>query len=375
MKIILCGGGSGGHFYPLIAVTESIRDIVHEKKLLQAKIYYLAPNPYNAGVLFDHEIEFKKIYAGKVRRYFSIKNFFDMVKSFFGFIQTFFKVFFIYPDVIFSKGGFMSLPVVFAGKLLGIPIIIHESDSVPGRANMLAGKYAKEIAVSFAEAESYFPKEKVFWTGHPIRKDIMKASKEGAKEYLGLNNDLPVVVIFGGSLGAKKINDTIIDSLPELIKKYQVIHQTGKLNFEEVSKLSTIVLENSEYKDRYKIFDYLNSVALRMCAGIADVIISRGGSTLFEISVWGVPSIIIPITDSNGDHQRKNAYNYARTGASIVIEEDNLTPEILQTEINDIITNKERNEYMREGTKKFAKNDAAQKIAEEIIKIALSHEE
>lgn len=375
MKIILCGGGSGGHFYPLIAVTESIRDIIHEKKLLQAKIYYLAPSPYNAGVLFDHEIEFRKIYAGKVRRYFSIKNLFDMIKSSFGFIQTFFKVFFIYPDVIFSKGGFMSLPVIFAGKLLGIPIIIHESDSVPGRANMLASKYAKEIAVSFAEAENFFPKEKVFWTGHPIRKEIKKPSKEGAKEYLGLNEDLPVVVIFGGSLGAKKINDTITDALPELVKKYQVIHQTGKLNFEEVSKLSSIVLENSEFKNRYKIFDYLNSVALRMCAGIADVIISRGGSTLFEISAWGVPSIIIPITDSNGDHQRKNAFNYARTGASIVIEENNLTPEVLETEINDIITNPERNQYMKEGTKKFAKLDAAEKIAEEIIKIALSHEE
>src|ERR1700761_9630233 len=137
MKIVLAGGGSGGHFYPLIAITQSIRDIVRDKNLLQVKIYYLAPSPYNEGILFDNEIQFVKIHAGKVRRYFSIQNAIDLVKTAFGFIEAFFKV------------GFLIMPVVYAAHLLRIPIVIHENDSVPGRANLWAGKYATKIALSY----------------------------------------------------------------------------------------------------------------------------------------------------------------------------------------------------------------------------------
>lgn len=374
MKIILAGGGSGGHFYPLIAVAEAIREVIAEKKLLQAQIFYLAPSPYNAGMLFDNEIEFRSIHAGKVRRYFSILNIVDFFKTAYGFIESFFKVFSIFPDVIFSKGGFMSLPVVFAGKILRIPIVIHESDSYPGRANMIVGRFAKKIAVSFAEASEFFPKDKTAWTGNPLRKEILNASKEGAIEYLNLEANIPTIVIMGGSLGAQKINETIVQALPKLIEKYQIIHQAGKANFKEIKGYSDVVLENNPLKSRYHLFDYLNPLALRMSAGIANLFVSRGGSTLFEIAVWGVPSIIIPIADSNGDHQRKNAYNYARHKAATVIEEENLTSEILLTEINDIVDNPELANSMKAGAKEFAKPDAARKIAEVIVSIAETHE-
>ncbi len=382
MKIILAGGGSGGHFYPLIAITESIRDIVKERNLLQAKVYYLANSPYNAGILFDNEIEFHKIYAGKIRRYFSIQNAIDIVLTAIGFVVAFFKVFSIFPDVVVSKGGFMSLPVVFAAKILRIPIVIHENDSVPGRANLLAGKYATRIALSYPEAAEYYRKQepkkdisdKLAFTGNPLRKEILTVVKEGAHEYLNLENDLPTLAVLGGSLGSKRINDTVLDCLPTLLAKYQIIHQTGKLNFKETKGTADIILENSPWKSRYHSFDYLNGLAERMMAGTTNLIVSRGGSTIFEIAAWGIPSIIIPITDSNGDHQRKNAYNYQRSGGCIVIDENNMTPEILEEQIKNILENPDKISKMRAGALSFAKTDAAYKIASTVIDIALKHE-
>lgn len=374
MKIILAGGGSGGHFYPLIAITQSIRDLVKERNLLQVKIYYLAPSPYNAGVLFDNEIEFRKIHVGKVRRYFSIQNIFDIIVSTYGFVEAFFKVFSIYPDVVVSKGGFMSLPVVYAAHLLRIPIVIHENDSVPGRANTFAAKYATKIALSYAEAGEYFDQKKVAWTGNPLRKEILTPVREGAFEYMKLEPGIPVVTVMGGSLGAKTINDTLLNALPELVTKYQIVHQTGKLNFKEVESTAKVILENSPVKERYHPYDYLNELSLRMVAGVSDIIITRGGSTIFEIAAWGIPSIIVPITDSNGDHQRKNSYNYARSGGAIVIDENNLTSEILATEIKDILESPERIQKMKDGARSFAKTDASYKIAEAVMDIGMEHE-
>ncbi len=375
MKIILAGGGSGGHFYPLIAVTEAIRDFAADQKILQPKIYYIAPSPYNAGILFDMEIEYIKIHCGaRVRRYFSLKNIYDIFLTVWGFVEAFFKVFFIFPDVIFSKGGLMSLPVVYAGRILRIPVVIHEGDSYPGRANLKAGKFARNVAVSFAEAGVFFDEKKVAHTGNPLRKEILIPATSGAREYLGLEADTPVLFIMGGSLGAETINNVVMDTLPRLVEKFEIIHQTGKLNFNDVKNESSTILENSTFKKRYHCFDYLNPLAIRMAAGVASIVISRGGSTIFEIAAWGIPSILIPISDSNGDHQRKNSYNYARSGAAFVIEENNLTPEILEVELNDILNNKERFERMKQGALSFAKPDAAKKVAEVILNIALSHE-
>ncbi len=374
MKVVFCGGGSGGHFYPIIAIAEAIRDVAHKNKLLQAKLYYLAPDPYDEGMLFDNEIEFVKIRAGKMRRYFSIANFIDSIKTAFGFIEAIIKIFFIFPDVIVSKGGMMSLPVVVAGRILGIPVIIHESDSVPGRANLFASKFAKKIALSFSEAGEYFDQSKTALTGNPIRKELLNPISEGAREFLHLEDNTPVLFILGGSGGAKKINDTILDALPELIKTFEIIHQTGKVNFKEVSETASVSLETNVHEHRYHPFDYLNTLSERMVAGVATLIISRGGSQLFEIAAWGIPSIIIPITDSNGDHQRKNSFNYARSGAAVVIEENNLTPEILLSEIDFLMKSPEKQKQMSEAARNFAKTDAAYKIAEQIISISLQHE-
>jgi UDP-N-acetylglucosamine--N-acetylmuramyl-(pentapeptide) pyrophosphoryl-undecaprenol N-acetylglucosamine transferase len=374
MKILLTGGGSGGHFYPLIAVAESINEIAKKDNLVSAQLYFMSDSAYDMESLIENDITFIPIFAGKIRRYSSISNFFDIFKTFFGIIIALKKVFSLYPDIVFSKGAYASFPVLVAARLLRIPVVIHESDSVPGRTNLWAGKFAKKIAVSYPDTAKLFPADKVAFTGNPLRKAVLNADRNGAHEYLDLEKDIPTILIIGGSLGSKLINERILNSLPNLLAKYQILHQTGKNNVQEVSELSKIILENNPNKNRYRIFDYLNNLTLTMAAGAANLVISRAGSTIFEIASWGIPSIVIPITESNGNHQRINAYAYARSGAASVIEESNLTTNVLIGEIDRILQDKALMEKMSVSAKNFNKPDAADKIAKEIINIALSHE-
>lgn len=375
MRILFTGGGSGGHFYPVIAVATELNRLIQTYKLIDVKLYYMAPEPYNAGLLYENNITFVKSPAGKVRRYFSILNFLDFFKTIWGTFRAVGTMFSVYPDVVFSKGGGSSFPTLFAARLFRIPIIIHESDTVPGRANIWASKFAKKIAVSYPETAKFFKQqEKVAYTGNPIRRAVLETLPQGAHEYLKLEQGIPTITILGGSLGAQLINETVIEILPKLVEKYQVIHQTGKGNFQDIKNITSVVLEKSPNKDRYKPMPYLNDLELRMSAGISSVIVSRAGSTIFEIAEWGIPSVLIPITDSNGDHQRKNAYAYARVGAGIVIEEKNLSGNILLSEIEKIISDPAVAQRMMAGAKTFAKPDAAEKIAKEILGIALEHE-
>ena len=185
---------------------------------------------------------------------------------------------------------------------------------------------------------------------------------------------MPVIVVLGGSQGAELINNTILDALPRLINNYQIIHQTGVKNFKIVSGRAEVVLLNNPRKLRYVSMPFLNPLMIKMAAGAATIIISRAGSMLFEIASWGVPSILVPITNTNLDHQKKNAFNYARAGACSVIEEMNMTANILSGEIERIIGNRKGYELMAQNAKIFNKPDAAKKIARALVDIALSHE-
>ena len=374
MKILLTGGGTGGHFYPLIAVAEEINRIAREKNLLKPELYFLSDREYDPKALFNNDITFKKVPAGKLRRYFSIQNFFDIFKTIAGTVKAIFTVFWMYPDVIFSKGGYGSFPAVVAARILRIPLFIHESDSVPGRANKQAGKFARKIAVSYPEAAPFFPIDKVAWTGNPVRKGIQTPLNEGAHQLLQFDRTIPTILVLGGSLGAEFINNAILDSLKDLVSNYQVIHQAGRNNIAVVSGVSQEILKGNQNANRYKVFDYLDDDSLRAAAGAADLILSRAGSAIFEIALWGKPSIIIPITDTNGDHQRKNAVAYEKAGACLVIEEANLKPHILLSEIGRILGDKALVAQMSENARTFAKPDAAEKIARAILSIALKHE-
>jgi len=373
MKILMTGGGTGGHFYPIIAVAQEVRAIAEENRIADAEIFYMSPTPYNEGELFNNKIIYKKNYAGKLRRYFSLLNVFDVFKTCIGVIRSLWEIFLIYPDVVFGKGGYASFPALLSARILRIPVVIHESDSVPGRVNQWASKFAEKIAISYAEAAPFFPTDKVALTGNPIRKELFLPLTTNAHEYLHLIPTLPTILILGGSLGSRNINDVVTEALPKLVEKYQIVHQTGKTNFEEVKKVVDAVLVNSEHKDRYRPYTYMDNLTLRSAAGAANIIISRAGSTIFEIAAWGVPSIIIPIEEAVSHDQVKNAFAYARTGSATVIEEGNLTGNILYAEIERITGNAELNQKMRSATKQLVHPDAARKIAEELVKIALRH--
>jgi UDP-N-acetylglucosamine--N-acetylmuramyl-(pentapeptide) pyrophosphoryl-undecaprenol N-acetylglucosamine transferase len=374
MKIVFTGGITGGHFYPIIAIAESINKIAKEKKLITPEMFFFAPSPYNKGLLYDHNIEFKKVTAGKMRRYFSILNFTDIFKTAWGILGALFDIFDTYPDVIFSKGGYGSFPVVFAARLLRIPVFVHESDSVPGRVNKWAGKFATRIAISYKEASIYFPANKVAYTGQPILEEKLIPLSNGASEFFELNQSIPTIFIIGGSQGAETINNIILDILPDLLKTFQVIHQTGPANIKVIEESAAAILLENPNKKRYRPISYLNSLEMRMASGASSLVISRGGSTIFEIASWKKPSIIIPIADSNGNHQVKNAFAYAKNGACSVIEESNLKPNILLSEIKRIIENKELSEKMHTSAEEFFKPGASTQIARELLSIVLSHE-
>lgn len=374
MKVILTGGGTGGHFYPLIAVAEEINRIIDDENLADSQLYYLSDKPYNKKILYENGITFRRVSAGKLRLTPSLKMIPDMIKMGIGIIQGFFTVFSIFPDAVFSKGGYAAFPTVVAARILGIPVIVHESDSVPGRVNIWTGKFARAVAVSYKQDIDFFPKEKVVHTGQPIRHDLLEPAFEGAHEFLNLEKETPTIWVLGGSLGAQFINTSIEKALPDLLDKYQVVHQVGTKNFDQMKKLTNATLVDHQFKYRYHIFDSLNTLSMKMMAGVADVVITRAGSQLFEIAHWGIPSIVIPITHSNGNHQIKNAYNYAREGACIVIEENNLSENLLNFEVNRLFDDEKTRQRMKEGADRFSIPDAAKNIAEEIIGIVLSHE-
>lgn len=378
MKIVFTGGGTGGHFYPIIAVVEELQKIVRERKILEPELYFFAPHPFDERVLFEHGITFVATPAGKMRRYFSLKNITDAIKTAVGIVETIFKLYRVYPDVVFSKGGYGAVPTLFAAKLLRIPVVVHDSDAIPGRATLMASPFAKKIALSYDEAVEYIPKkfvEKTAVVGNPVRDVLKNPAREGAHDFLELEKNVPVVLIVGGSLGSEKINDVVLSALPQLLAKYQVVHQTGEAHSESVQETARVILERNERRYRYKAFGSLSPLALKMAAGAADLIVSRAGSgSISEIALWGKPSILVPIPESVSRDQRLNAFAYAHAGACVVIEQANLAPNLLVSEIDRLFTNPKARTDLAEAAKKFARPQAGVVLANALLETALEHE-
>jgi len=379
MKILFTGGGTGGHFYPIIAVAEEVNEQSEASKILDLKLYYVADSPYDKRALYENNLIYEEVSAGKRRAYKSAKNFTDMIKTAIGVFQALLKLFFLYPDVVFSKGGYAAFPTLVAARILRIPVFMHESDSVPGRVSLWTSKFASRIALSYGGAAEFFPKDvqkKIAWTGQPVRKEIEQKATEGAFEFFKLDPSIPTLFVTGGSLGAEAINNVILEALPELLNSYQIIHQCGPNNIDDTKGRADIIAGKHPNFARYQAFGTLNAIEVKNAAGAASLIISRAGSAIFEIALWEVPSIIVPGTAAvfHGDHQRMNAFAYARTGACVVIEEENLRPTILMQELARILGDSAKKEAMIAGARTFAKKDASAVIAKELLAIALSHE-
>jgi UDP-N-acetylglucosamine--N-acetylmuramyl-(pentapeptide) pyrophosphoryl-undecaprenol N-acetylglucosamine transferase len=378
MKFLFTGGGSGGHFYPLIAVAEETARIAKEKNLLEPKLYYIAEKPYDEKMLYENSIEFHHATAGKLALGANpFVKLINAIRTGLGVLKAIPLVYRIYPDVVFSKGGYESVPTIAAAHILRIPIMIHDSDAIPGRANLWAAKYADRIAVSYPSAARFFPNpEVVAHTGNPVRHALLKVARHGAHEFLNLSPEVPTIFIIGGSQGAQVLNEAIMEALPTLVGQFQIIHQTGAANFDDINKLAQVVLDGNPHQLRYRPFAYLNDLAMKMAAGAADVIVSRAGSgAIFEIAEWEKPAILIPIPEDVSRDQRENAFSYARAGGAVVIEQNNLTPHVLEAEIQRIVQSKEVAEQMATGARTFKRPEAARIIADELFALALTHEE
>ena len=369
MKILFTGGGTGGHVFPIVAVAREIRRIYPKTSQgVSLEFYYMGPkDEFGLILLSQEDFVIKTIVSGKIRRYFSFKNFIDIIfKIPFGVIQSFFMLLFIRPDLIFSKGGSGSIAVTYSARFLGIPVFLHESDVVPGLSNQTTSKWAKKVFTSFPKTE-YFDQDKVTLTGNPIRKEILEGDKEMAGQIFNLTFSKPILLIMGGSQGAQAINDFILLILNNLLKDYEVIHVTGTQNLKETSAEAQVV-EDKDLEKYYHPVGFLDEDKMKHAYKAADLIISRSGSgSIFEIAAVGKPSILIPLPSAAGDHQSKNAYAYAQTGASIVFEQENLTPNFFTENIQLLFLHQEKMDNMSQAALEFAKPLAARAIAREIL--------
>jgi UDP-N-acetylglucosamine--N-acetylmuramyl-(pentapeptide) pyrophosphoryl-undecaprenol N-acetylglucosamine transferase len=368
MVIGFVGGGTGGHFYPLMAVA----DVLNETEA-SPELYYFGPDVYDANALQKRNITFVSCPAGKIRRYFSIQNFFDIFRSFFGIFVAIWKLYVIYPDVIFSKGGYTSVPVLTGARLLRIPVVIHESDAVPGRANKLAMRQARYIGIAYDDVAKFFPPEKTALVGIPLNREVTSAPAN-ARELLGIPNDKPLIYVTGGSQGAERLNNLILSSLNDLLPYYRIYHQTGPVNLKNFSLTAQSQLFNSPLQDSYYLAGSIPPETVGALLRASDLVITRAGSTtLFEIAYFGKPAIVIPIPEDVSRDQRSNAYAYARGGAATVMEEHNLTTHLLIQEIRAIMDNPDRYQKMSESAKSLSVDDAPNKLAGVLISIGVEH--
>ncbi len=373
MRIALTGGGTGGHLFPILAVVQELKSLA-SANVFQIPVgegtgiefMFIGPKTVGEEALAKEGISHKTIMAGKLRRYASLQNVFDIFKIPCGLIQSFWHLFWFMPNVVFSKGGYGSVPVVLAAWIFRIPVIIHESDSIPGLANKFCAVFSQRVAISFDEAAKYFPKQKTALTGNPVRPSLFSGVKEQAKQIFSLSDMKPIILILGGSQGAQAINDLVFTSLLLLTKRCEIIHQCGSTNFETIKQMT-----GNRASNDYHLFSFLDDEQMRQAMAAADLVVARAGAgTIAEIAALGKPSILIPLPDAAADHQLKNATEFANFGGTVIMEEMNLTPHLFQNEIFSLLDNPDLLKKMSEDAKKFAHPDAARQIAQEILNMA-----
>ncbi|AIM17034.1 UDP-diphospho-muramoylpentapeptide beta-N- acetylglucosaminyltransferase [Bacillus sp. X1(2014)] len=311
--IVFTGGGSAGHVTPNLAIINEIKDdwnihYIGSKKGIEKELIRKINIPYHS------------ISSGKLRRYIDFENVIDIFRVLKGCLDARRILKKLKPDLVFSKGGFVSVPVIIAARSLKIPIFIHESDMTPGLANKISQRFATKIFTSFEETEKFFPKNKVKAIGSPIRKEVLSGSAERGRRFLGFDQRRPILTIMGGSLGAKRINEAVREALSQLTEKYQIVHLCGKNNVDE--SLADI--------SGYKQFEYVHEELSDILAA-TDLVITRGGSNaIFEFLALNIPMLIIPLglKQSRGD-QILNAQAFEEKGFSLTLEEENLTSESL----------------------------------------------
>lgn len=320
-KIVLTGGGTAGHITPNIALLPRLRQLGYE-------ISYIGSyEGMEKRLLEDFDVPYYGIATGKFRRYFDLKNFTDPFRVLKGYGEARKILKEIKADIVFSKGGFVAVPVVKAAASLKIPCVIHESDMTPGLANKLCIPSARKVCCNFPETMTTLPPEKAILTGSPIREELAKGNKLAALDLCGFTASKPVLMVIGGSLGAASINQTVREALPKLLDDFQIVHICGR------EKMDNLLLNQPGYKQ----FEYLKA-ELKDIFALADIVVSRAGANaICELLALKKPNILIPLSSksSRGD-QVLNAKSFESQGFSIVIDEDYLSPDLLVEKVHEL---------------------------------------
>ncbi len=366
IRIVLTGGVSGGHTFPLIAVAERIAVQTGGN----AEFLFIGPKGrFGASVMEERGIPVRLVSTGKLRRYFSLTNFVDPFRIPLGIIRSLWHLYQFMPDAVFSKGGSASVPVVIAAWLYRIPVLIHDSDAVAGMANKFMSRFATKIAIAYPSAREFFPAEKVALTGNPVRQDILEGSRERGYQELGLDPDKKTIFVIGGSLGATRLNEALLQVLPELLREgIQVVHQTGQEHFsliENAVKGAGILPGGaSGYVPRA----FFSAELLGDVYALADLVISRAGAgSIAELAAHGKAVILIPLASAANDEQKKNAYSIAHIGGASVLEEANLGEHLLLGEINELLQDAQKRAQMGEAIRAFYHPEAADTIASGVL--------
>lgn len=337
---------------PLLAVYTQIKKIDSETEFI---FIGTKKSELELKLLQGYALKYYTINGGKFRRYFDFKNITDVFLTFLGFWQAVWIIIKEKPDVIVGAGGFISVPVIWAGWTLQKKILIHQQDIKPSFSNILTTVFAHKISVTFEATLKYFPSKKTIWTGNPAREDLLNGDKERAYIKFPLNKKFPVVLIMGGGTGAQSLNTITNQSLPELVKFCQVVHLTG-------SGKHVTGIEHENYQQ----YEFINKEMPDLLAA-ADIVVSRAGlSSLTELSVLGKPSIIIPMPDS---HQEKNANYYSEKEAALVIYQQNLSPKIFIEKISNLLKDPNKLNFLSDNIKKMILPNAVNVISTEILKI------
>lgn len=319
-KIVFTGGGSAGHVTPNLAIINELKE--------DFALYYIGSHKgIEKEIIQKTNLSYYSISSGKLRRYIDMENIIDAFRVLKGTVEARKILKKIKPDLLFSKGGFVSVPVIVAASSLKIPIYIHESDITPGLANRISMRFASKIFTSFEEAAQYFPIEKVRAIGSPIRKEILNGSVNEGLSFLGFQRNRPILTIMGGSLGAKRINEVVRESLGELTKRYQIVHLCGKGQSDP----------NFDDYPGYKQFEYIHEELAHILAATQYVITRGGSNALFEFLALNIPMLIIPLSkkQSRGD-QILNANAFKHNGFAIVQEEEGLDASSFILALNDL---------------------------------------
>jgi UDP-N-acetylglucosamine--N-acetylmuramyl-(pentapeptide) pyrophosphoryl-undecaprenol N-acetylglucosamine transferase len=342
MRLVLSGGGTGGHIIPNIALIHELKERSSQRPDAQLELLYIGSrNGMEKKMIEDLHVPYYGISTGKLRRYFSLQNFIDVFKIPIGFVQALIKLIGFKPKVVFCKGGYVCFPLVMAARLLKIPVILHESDVTPGLANKLSARFATTICISFEESRKFFHgNKKIVLTGNPVRKELMFGNKEDGLRFVDFNEDKPILLFMGGSLGAEFINEFVWKNLDRLLIHYQVVHICGQGKSKSPEELLKLLDEKRKKNlSRYRIFNFVQQ-ELKDLYALANVIITRAGAiTLSEIDFFDKPAILIPLPAKNvsrGD-QIENAKIFAKHHLCAILQQDEFTDEQFFDELKHLL--------------------------------------